>query len=95
MPRGVPNKPAQVPGETAAAPAVDLETKTYGDGTEATGPAPLPDASPAEQAAAAPVSRRAAGLPHPDDIDPKTLKGAVMTTQGWLCPDDSDKQQRR
>jgi hypothetical protein len=67
MPRGVPNKPAQVPGETAAAPAVDLETKTYGDGTEATGPAPLPDASPAEQSAAAPVSRRAAGLPHPDD----------------------------
>lgn len=86
MPRGIPNKPAQVPGQT---PVVATETKVYDDGVTATGPAPLPEVSPVKAPAAA------GGLPHPDDFDPKTLKGPVLTSQGWLCPDDSDKPQRK
>jgi hypothetical protein len=34
-------------------PTLEVETKVYTDGTSATGPAPLPDQSPAEQDAAA------------------------------------------
>lgn len=35
-----------------AAPTPMTETKVYSDGSSATGPAPLPDQSPAQQAAA-------------------------------------------
>lgn len=76
MPRGVPNKPAQVPGTTAAPVTEDGQP-------EITVEAPAP----------APASL--AGLPHPDDIDPKTLKTSVMTTHGWLCADESDKPRTR
>lgn len=79
MPRGVPNRPAQVPGESAAAPVAESVSPEVAAAPE---PAPAPRAP-------------AAGLPHPDDIDPKTLKGSIMTSEGWMCPDDSDKPQRR
>jgi hypothetical protein len=50
---------------------VALETKTYEDGTVATGPAPLPDESPAE-GSAVPTPPDGAPIPAPENTAPDT-----------------------
>lgn len=43
------------------------------------------DAAPAEVAAADD------SLPNAIDIDPRAIKGPVMTRQGWVCPVESPR----
>lgn len=31
-------------------------------------------------------------LPNAIDIDPKTIRGPVLTKQGWVCPDESGRR---
>lgn len=33
-----------------------------------------------------------AGLPNAIDIDPKTIRGPVLTRQGWVCPDETGRR---
>lgn len=34
------------------------------------------------------------GLPNAIDIDPKAINAPVLTNQGWVCPDDSERPPR-
>lgn len=67
----------KVPGETAAA---------------GFNPDALADDSPSQEDPA-PSSPQAAGeLPNAIDIDAKTIRGPVLTKQGWVCPDESGRR---
>lgn len=44
---------------------------------------------PLPVAAAAP-----SGLPNAIDIDPKAIKAPVLTNQGWVCPDETERPPR-
>lgn len=43
---------------------------------------------------AAPAPAGLADLPNAIDIDPKKIRGPVLTKQGWVCPDESDRPAR-
>ena len=62
----------------AAATASTVETKTYEDGTVATGPAPLPDASPAE-GSTVPAPPEGAPIPAPEYAAPETPDAPAPT----------------
>ena len=46
----------------------------------------IADVSPNEAATQLSMPADASDLPDVSDIDPKTIKRAVLTKQGWVCP---------
>lgn len=42
--------------------------------------------APAVEAPELPRKQDTPALPTPDQIDPRTIKKAVLTTDGWVCP---------
>ena len=72
-----PTRTTRVPGEAAAAPA----------GDDAATVAAAPQEAPAPSAPPAPGE-----LPNAIDIDAKTIRGPVLTKQGWVCPDETGRR---
>jgi hypothetical protein len=40
-----------------------------------------------QEAAAPEVAEEVSSLPRPEDVDPKKIRRAVLTTAGWICPE--------
>ena len=61
------------------------------------GEAPAAAVADPVEVADAPAASADDGLPDASTIDPRTLRKAVQTRQGWLCPapPPDDGQQRR
>lgn len=68
----------RTPGATSQAP-------TNTDGSEAPTSAAAPEALPVATTPALD------DLPNAIDIDAKTIRGPVLTKQGWVCPDDTGR----
>lgn len=86
MPRGVRN--VQVPGQAAQAESEAPKSNPENPPAEAEAPNPqsIPPLGPqvAEMAASAVSS-----ILRAKDVDPSKLKRAVVTADGWVCPEKS------
>jgi hypothetical protein len=73
--------------ETDQAPAAPAPAPTSRRAVRTPGQAP---AAPA----ALQVVAESEDMPNAIDIDAKTIKGSVLTRQGWVCPDESGREPR-
>ena len=64
-----------------AAPAATTSRRAKVPGTQPAAPAAVASASPDD------------GLPNAIDVDAKTIKGPVLTRQGWVCPDEQHQRE--
>lgn len=68
--------PGVEPQRTVETVVVDAALPaTVHEGAEMYSPAQIIDTTPA-------------GLPAPSEVDPTTLRRPVLTTEGWLCPEN-------
>lgn len=89
-------QPAEQPAPTVATaaiePAVDQGPAPETQEPVVASAAPAPALGPAKQAM--PANRSTSELPDQSEIDPYSIKRAVLSKQGWVCPARRDEDKR-
>ena len=83
------SRTTRTPGAPVSTPTPTTDTQApTGDQAATTAAVTTTETPPADE----PVAVAQSGAPNAIDVDPKAIRGPVLTNQGWVCPDETGRR---